>query len=164
MNGIRSYVPPTLRTLTLLLMVIMVGVVMMSAQTKTASAKKKTTTTAAKQPAASAGQKVYIDPVTKEIVQPTQAQIDELENAGKKKVAKKSLAAQAPVAEPQEYVSDAGVITMALPEESLTYAVVTKTADGKLVTSCIEGKSKAEAAAKAKAKPAPAKSEVLDVK
>jgi hypothetical protein len=171
MNGVRSFVPPTLRTVALLLMVFMVGVVMMSAQTQTnAPAKKKTTTTATKQSAQTstynpnAGQRVYIDPATKQIVQPTAEDAQALDSAGNKKLAKKALAAPAIAAEPQEFVTESGAFGMVLPEESMAYAVATKSADGKLSMGCIEGKKKADKVVKSNSKPAPAKTEVLDEK
>lgn len=161
MNGIRSFVPPTLRTVALLLMVFMVGVVMLSAQTESsAPAKKKATTTAAKQSAQAptynpnAGQKIYIDPVTKQIVQPTAEDIQALENAIQ---TDKSLRLAAPAIEPQQFVTPDGAIGVVLPEDTMSYAVATKTADGKLVMGCVDSKDKAEAAVKSAAKPAPAK-------
>src|SRR5512140_2629778 len=170
MNGIRSYVPPTLRTMALLLLVVMVGVVMMSAQTKpNAPAKKNATTTAAKQAVQTetnnpdAGQRVLIDPVTKQIVQPNAEDVQALDATGKTKNAKQTLAAPA-VAEPQTLVSETGAVGMLVPEENMTYAVVTKAADGKLVMGCVDGKKRADAAVHSKTKPAPAKTEVLDEK
>lgn len=171
MNGIRSFVPPTLRTVTLLLMVLMVGVVMMSAQTKTnAPAKKKATTTAAKQTAKTpaynpdAGQKIYIDPVTKEIVQPSAEDVQALSDAGQKSTLKKGLSKQAaaPAAEPEEFVTDGGFFGVVVPEDAIVYSVATKTADGRVKTGCVDGKKQAEAVVTSKS--APATTEVLDVK
>jgi len=163
MNGIRSFVPPTLRTLALLLMVLMVGVVMLSAQTKsTAPAKKKTSKAAQTETYnPSAGQKIYIDPVTKQIVQPSAEDIQALESAGTKKSLKRTLAAPAIAAEPQEFVTDGGFFGVVVPEDAIVYSVATKTADGKLKTGCVDGKKQAEAIVTTGSKPA--KSEVPDV-
>jgi hypothetical protein len=150
MNGIRSFVPPTLRTLALLLMVLMVGVVMMSAQTKSSTPAKKKTTTATKQaaaqtsePQADPGQRVFIDPVTKKMRQPDQSEIDALNAAGKQKKAghKAAVAAKAPV-------SPTGSNLMAVDEDQMMYSVATKSSDGKVVTGCVDGKTKAEAVVK----------------
>jgi hypothetical protein len=168
MNGIRSSVPPTLRTLALLLMVLMVGVVMLSAQTKsTAPAKKKTNKAAHTETYnPSAGQKAYKDPVTGEIRQPTPEEAQALDAAGQQKTSKKSLAKTA--AAPQEnLVSADGAIGLTLSDESMAYSVATKSPDGKVTIGCLDGKTKAESAVKSNSKPATAKSvkaEVADEK
>jgi hypothetical protein len=142
---------------------------MMSAQTKTnAPAKEKATAKQSSQTPVSnpnAGQRIYIDPVTKQIVQPTAEDAQALDNAGKKPVNKKLLAAPASAgitaAEPQEFVTEGGFFGVVVPEETMAYAVVTKTEDGKLKMGCVDGKKQAEAVANSKS--APAKTEVLDV-
>jgi hypothetical protein len=169
MNGIRSYVPPTLRTLALLLIVLMVGVVMMSAQTKINAPAKKKAPTATKQAAAQtttaspdAGQRIYIDPVTKQIVQPSAEDIQALDNARLNKANKRSLAAPSTAApESQEFVTKDGFFGVVVPEEAMVYSVATQTADGKVTIGCVDGKKQAESVVTSK--PAPAKSEVPDV-
>lgn len=161
MNGTRSFIPPTHRTMALLLIVLMVGVGMLSAQTKSkAPAKKKTTTAAATKaaPTTDAGQKVYVDPVTHQIVQPDQSDIDALNAAGAPKTKSFRLAA-APVAAPQEFVTDNGLIGIAVPEDAVVYAVATKAPDGKVKMGCVDGKKKADAVVNSKTP----QTEVLDV-
>ena len=88
----------------------------------------------------SSGQKVFVDPQTKQIVQPTQEQIRALDQAAISKGTAFFMPAQ-----PTRVISVYGVEGVMLDESTLSYAVATKTADGKVSFRCIEGKDKVSA-------------------
>jgi hypothetical protein len=102
-----------------------------------------------------AGQRIYVDPVTKQTVQPTAEDVKALNSAGATTLKT--------AAKPQVFITPEGVHGMALGEESMAYAVVTKGPDGKLTFGCVDGKSKADAIANS-GKLEQQKQEVLDDK
>ena len=104
---------------------------------------KKTTTAAAKAASTTAGQKIFIDAKTRKIVQPTQRDIDALNRASKAKTNVKAAASVAPV-ESMRVINPYGVEGVLLDESTMSYAVATKGADGKVSLGCVEGKDKAE--------------------
>lgn len=88
-------------------------------------------------PAASAGQKVYIDPVTRKIIEnPSLEQIQELEKAGGPKPS-------LPMA-PKPIFGINGAPGLILPPDTMAYSVATKASDGKVKVGCVEGKEKSE--------------------
>lgn len=89
----------------------------------------------------SAGQKVFIDPVTHKIVQPTAEDIKALENAAPKKTT--SVTTQ-----PKAFVNPRGGIAVKLDDSFMSYAVAGKDDGGKLKTNCIESDSAAKDAVK----------------
>jgi len=123
-------------------MVIVVGVVLMSAQTNT-PAKKQSGAAAQKsnQPVAEPGQRVFIDPVTKQIKQPDQSDIDALNAAAPQK---KAALRAVPAPAAQETVLENGAVMLQVDDSMMMYSVVTKTPDGKLVMGCVDGKQKAD--------------------
>ena len=129
-----------------------------SSATTKKTAKKSATTTAA--PAATSGtamgQKIFIDPVTRKPIQPTQEDIQALENAGRK--------ASAPTTQPRAFYNPRGGVAVKLDDSFMSYAVAGKDADGKLRTNCVEGIETSQTVVKAGKVVAPktTKKEALD--
>lgn len=88
-----------------------------------------------------AGQRIFIDPVTRQIVQPTAEDIKALENAG----GKKSMTVQA---QPKPFINARGGIGVKLDSSFMSYAVAGKDAEGKLQSNCIESDAAAQDAVK----------------
>jgi hypothetical protein len=114
------------------------------ALTSAAQNSSSTTKKATKKPAAtqavpatasttSMGQRVFIDPKTKQPFQPTQEDIQALENAGPKPKQ----------AQPKQFTGQFGGIGVKLDDSFMMSEVATKSADGKLTTGCLQGEKKA---------------------
>lgn len=150
MNVMRLPVSQALRTVAFILMACLVlGVVSVSAQTQkpkrpAATTTKKAASTTSQQSVADAGQRVFIDPATKQIRQPDQADIDALNAASASKA--KTLRA-APSKAAVAAVSPSGGKLMAVDDSQMMFSVATKTADGKVVMGCVDDKDKANAVA-----------------
>jgi hypothetical protein len=98
---------------------------------------KKTTINAT---SAAAGQKIFIDPQTRQIVSPSQSQVQALDKA----TVVKGTASFMP-SSPMDITSIYGVPGVLLDESTMSYATATKGADGKMSFSCVDSKQKAEA-------------------
>ena len=82
-------------------------------------------------PAGSAGAVVFVDPTTRKMVEPTAAEIGGLIASPSGGVAPKA---------PVTYIQGpGGAVGIVLGPESFSYAVVTRTADGKLALDCVTG-------------------------
>lgn len=81
------------------------------------------------------GQRVFIDPKTHQPFQPTQEDIQALENAGPK--------TKQAVAQPKQFIGRYGGVGVKLDESFMMSEVAGKTADGKISTACIEDEKKA---------------------
>jgi hypothetical protein len=111
---------------------------------------------------------VFIDPVTGQIRQPDAAEIGALTAApqtdGPVQPGGSISQRHAPVVH-REFRTPSGVIGVKLGDESLSYMVVTKTADGKLAEDCVNGVDAAATAVSKGATPrptvAPAKPKVV---
>lgn len=118
-----------------------------------AADKKPVKKSPAKPAAALPGGVISKDPVTGELREPT---IEERQALAPLTV--RRLSAATPIAGP------GGAVGMAAPEESMSYMVVTKGPDGKLIQRCVQGSDMAAKVLKsAPGSSAPAKGE-LDVK
>lgn len=104
-------------------------------------------------PASHGGLVVFKDPVTGKLRQPTAEEIGALVGLAKPSAA--------PAAQTGRRLANGGLAFYADPSLD-SYTVATKAADGRLVTSCVEGKEQADKAIAAGA-PAPVR-EALDVK
>ncbi len=138
---VESGIPRIARFVFLLLLAMSVSIAM-SAQTATTQkgTSKKTTVTAKKAAPAQAteaqpGQRAFIDPVTKQAYQPS---VDELKALNP---TKKTLKA-APAPKLRDFGN--GVRGVAVPEDSMSYAVATKSPDGKVNFGCVDSKKKAD--------------------
>jgi len=87
---------------------------------------------AAKNGADKSGAMVFIDPVTRQIRQPTEAEIAALATAS---TANANTAQTAP--QPTLIQGPGGAVGLKLGADSLSYMVVTRTPDGKLVMDCV---------------------------
>lgn len=155
----------TIRAVFLALVVAALALTSAAQSSSSTATKKKTAAKpAATQAAPSAssttsmGQRVFIDPKTKQPFQPTQEDIQALENAGPK--------AKQPQVQPKQFVGRYGGVGVKLDESFMMSEVAGKNADGKLTTSCIEDEKKAAQVAKSGNLVAPktTKKEVLDEK
>jgi hypothetical protein len=109
-----------------------------SSSTTTKKATKKPAATQAVPATASTtsmGQRVFIDPKTKQPFQPTQEDIQALENAGPK--------TKQATTQPKPFVGQFGGIGVKLDDSFMMSEVATKSADGKLTTGCLQDEKKA---------------------
>lgn len=136
-----------------------------AAQSASSTTTKKATKKAAAPQAAPAttsttsmGQRVFIDPKTKQPFQPTQEDIQALENAGPK--------TKQPEAQPKQFMGQFGGVGVKLDESFMMSEVATKSADGKLTTGCTQDEQKAAKLVKSGklAAPKTTKKEALDEK
>ncbi|NQD35954.1 hypothetical protein HPT27_02895 [Permianibacter sp. IMCC34836] len=104
--------------------------------------------------AASAGMRVFKDPVTGQFREPTAAEVKTLERAASanKQTRSKSAATmvnKALPAKPQRTMmtSSGGAVGMEVPESEYSYVVVTRGTDGKLHQACAQGEDAATHAA-----------------
>jgi hypothetical protein len=88
----------------------------------------------------SVGQKIYLDPVTRKPIQPTQEDVQALANAGKK--------TSGPTTQPKAFVNPRGGIAVKLDDSFMMNAVAAKDANGKITTGCIDDEAKAADVAK----------------
>jgi len=86
------------------------------------------------------GQKVYVDPQTRQIAAPTDSQVQALNQA-----ISKGNASFRP-AQPTRIVSIYGIEGMLLDESTMSFSVASKDANGKVSFQCVESKEKAEKA------------------
>jgi hypothetical protein len=133
---------------------------------------KTTPQAAPQQPAAAGGVMVFIDPATGKIRQPDAAEIGTLSGTSAPANASGGIApaiARRPLARPVEFRGPGNSVGLKLGEDSLSYMVVTKTPDGKLVEDCVTGDQAAAAMVSKGVTPKPAAApkkakEVLDDK
>jgi hypothetical protein len=109
-----------------------------------APAVKATTQAAPQQAAPAAGMVVFVDPVTGQIRQPDAAEIGTLTGAGNGN-ARTTLQSTPASAQPIMINGPGGGIGVRLGEDSLSYMVVTRTPEGKLVEDCVTGEKAASA-------------------
>ena len=86
------------------------------------------------------GQRVYVDPQTRQISAPTDSQVQALNQA-----ISKGSASFRP-AQPTRIVSIYGMEGMLLDESTMSFSVASKDASGKVSFQCVDGKEKAEKA------------------
>ena len=93
----------------------------------------------------SVGQKIYLDPVTRKPIQPTQEDVQALANAGKK--------TSGLTTQPKAFKNPHGGLAVKLDDSFMMSAVAGKDANGKVVTGCVEDEAKAAAIAKSGKQP-----------
>jgi len=114
-----------------------------STSTKTKKSAKQATPAATSN--TSMGQKIYLDPVTRKPIQPTQEDVQALEAAGKK--------TSGPVTQPKAFSNPRGGTAVKLDDSFMMSAVAGKDANGKVVTGCVEDEAKAAGIAKSGKQP-----------
>jgi hypothetical protein len=126
---------------------LVVAALTLASVAQSTSTNKKTTKKAVATQAAPAtasdtsmGQKIYIDPVTRKPIQPTQEDVQALANAGKK--------TSGLTTQPKAFVNPRGGIAVKLDDSFMMSAVAGKDANGKVVTGCVEDEAKAAAITK----------------
>ena len=109
-----------------------------------APAVRSTTQAAPQQAAPAAGMVVFVDPVTGKIRQPDAAEIGDLTGAGSSNARTGVQSIVAPT-QPTMISGPGGAVGVRLGDDSLSYTVVTRTPDGKLVEDCVTGEKAASA-------------------
>ncbi len=108
------------------------------AQTATQPPDKGAGKTQQPAPPAPNGVTVFVDPVTRQIRQPSASEIGELSSASQA-----ARAATAPAAQPQIIQGPGGAVGILLDDSAMSFMVATKKPDGKLAMECVTGNAAA---------------------
>ena len=111
-------------------------------------------------PAKTSGLTVFVDPVTRQIRQPTASEIGALVSPAASSV--KAAAPSAPSTAPRIIRGPGGAVGIQLDDSAMSFMVATRKADGKLAVECVTGVD--EAASRVAAPSQDAKAPTPDIK